>query len=88
MIDELRDYRFYTEDMVHPNQTAINYIWKKFQDVWISKDASKTMEEVDTIQKGTKHKPFNPSSEAHQRFLQNLESRKSIIQSDFPDIVF
>ena len=68
MMDELRDYRFYAEDMVHPNQIAINYIWEKFQNVWISLEASKTMEAIDYIQKGLNHKPFNPNSEAHQLF--------------------
>src|SRR5690606_23554387 len=50
MMDELRDYRFYAEDMLHPNQTAINYIWGKFQDVWIASEAFKTMDKIDTIQ--------------------------------------
>jgi lysophospholipase L1-like esterase len=88
MVDELRDYRFYNEDMLHPNQTAINYIWEKFQQVWISKEASKTMEEVDTIQNGLQHKPFNPNSTAHQKFLQNLESKMQDLQFKFPNISF
>jgi lysophospholipase L1-like esterase len=79
MMDELRDYRFYSEDMIHPNQTAINYIWDKFQEVWISKDTSKTMDDVDAIQKGLQHKPFNPNSEAHLIFLQSLELKFSQI---------
>src|SRR5690606_41752639 len=43
MMDELRDYRFYAEDMIHPNQTAINYIWEKFKMVWISEKTSNVM---------------------------------------------
>lgn len=88
MIDELRDYRFYNEDMIHPNQVAINYIWDKFKTVWISDESFKVMEEVDTIQKGLKHKPFNPKSQAHQKFLQKLEAKKNRIHSHFPHIVF
>lgn len=88
MMDELRDYRFYAEDMLHPNQTAINYIWEKFQDVWISTEAFKTMDIVDTIQKGMSHKPFNPSSKAHQDFLLKLESYKLEVQNRFPYILF
>ncbi|MFD1162929.1 MULTISPECIES: GSCFA domain-containing protein [Hwangdonia] len=88
MMDELRDYRFYNEDMLHPNQTAINYIWEKFQSVWISNEASKTMEAVDGIQKGLQHKPFNPNSEAHLQFLQNLELKIKEIQSAHPKISF
>ncbi len=88
MMDELRDYRFYAEDMIHPNQTAIHYIWEKFQSVWISKEASKTMETVDDIQKGLQHKPFNPNSEAHLQFLQKLELKIKEVQSAHPKISF
>ena len=88
MMDELRDYRFYAEDMVHPNQTAINYIWEKFQEVLISRDVSNTMDEVDTIQKGLQHKPFNSNSEAHQQFLLNLNKKQKQLQTKFPHIVF
>ncbi|WOD44122.1 GSCFA domain-containing protein [Hwangdonia lutea] len=88
MMDELRDYRFYNEDMLHPNQTAINYIWDKFQNVWVSKEASKIMGDVDSIQKGLLHKPFNQKSEAHQKFLQNLEVKKVRLQKKIPHIKF
>ena len=88
MMDELRDYRFYAEDMLHPNQTAIHYIWEKFQEVWISADASKTMHAVDAIQKGLQHKPFNPNSEAHQQFLQKLEAKINTLHVQFPHIIF
>ncbi len=75
MMDELRDYRFYAEDMIHPNQTAINYIWEKFSDVWISDEATLTMQNVETIQKGLTHRPFNARSEAHQQFLITLQKK-------------
>jgi hypothetical protein len=88
MMDELRDYRFYAEDMLHPNPTAIQYIWEKFQDVWISTEANKTMDVVDAIQKGMSHKPFNPLSKAHQDFLQKLESYRLEVQKNHPHIVF
>ena len=88
MMDELRDYRFYAEDMIHPNQTAVNYIWDKFQKVWISKDSSKTMEAVEDVQKGLKHKPFNPNSIAHQQFLQNLEEKQKALHLQFQNIAF
>lgn len=88
MMDELRDYRFYAEDMLHPNQTAINYIWEKFKEVWISTEAFKTMDDLETIQKGMLHKPFNVNSEAHQKFLQKLDAKKKELQSQFKHIVF
>ncbi|MEC3905414.1 GSCFA domain-containing protein [Tamlana sp. 2201CG12-4] len=88
MMDELRDYRFYASDMIHPNQTAIDYIWEKFNTVWVSESAVKTMNEVEIIQKGFQHKPFNPKSQAHQKFVQNLENKATQLQSQFPHIVF
>jgi len=86
MMDELRDYRFYDEDLIHPNATAVNYIWDKFQSIWISEEALKTMETVDEIQKGMLHRPFNPNSEAHQSFLYNLELKRQKLKMEFPKI--
>ncbi len=88
MMDELRDYRFYAEDMIHPNQTAINYIWEKFKFVWISDDAYKTMNDVEVVQKGILHKAFNASSKEHQKFLQKLEVKKEKLQTQFPHFKF
>ncbi|MCK8481346.1 GSCFA domain-containing protein [Psychroserpens algicola] len=88
MMDELRDYRFYKDDMLHPNNIAINYIWKYFQDVWISEDTHATMNDVDAIQKGMAHRPFNPESDAYTAFLQQLKSKETLVKSRFPHIVF
>lgn len=88
MMDELRDYRFYAEDMIHPNKTAVNYIWDKFIDTWFSEESKSIMKEIDTIQKGILHKPFNHESEQHQKFLQTLEQKKSSLQKRLPFINF
>ena len=88
MMDELRDYRFYKEDMIHPNKIAVNYIWNRFYEVWMSSKANKTMEEVDVIQKGLQHKPFNPNSEAHQKFLSNLKEKQIQLQQKYTYIIF
>lgn len=88
MMDELRDYRFYAEDMLHPSQTAINYIWEKFQEVWVSSEAIKTMKLVDEVQKGLQHKPFNPNSEAHQKFLLGVKEKQLQLKKECPHIKF
>jgi hypothetical protein len=75
MMDELRDYRFYAEDMMHPNQVAINYIWERFSETVISEESHSIIKEVETIQKGLQHRPFNPSSESHQQFLSKLQDK-------------
>lgn len=88
LMDELRDYRFYKEDMIHPNNTAVNFIWEQFSSTRISDDARKTMLAIETIQKGISHKPFNEKSEQHQHFLENLEFKKKLIKDKFPLINF
>ncbi|WP_028872898.1 GSCFA domain-containing protein [Psychroserpens burtonensis] len=88
MMDELRDYRFYTEDMLHPNITAVNYIWERFVAVWILEDTQNTMKAIEEIQKGLAHRPFNPNSEAHQVFLNRLDDKKTGIESKFSHITF
>jgi len=88
MMDELRDYRFYAQDMMHPNKTAINYIWERFMETQISDSSKLTMQEIETIQKGISHRPFNKNSEQHQRFLKNLEVKKEKINSLFSFIKF
>ncbi len=86
MMDELRDYRFYAEDMIHPNQTAIDYIWEKFSENWISDSAKEVMNKVDSIQKRRSHKPFNPNSEKHKEFLIKLENDITALQTELPQL--
>ena len=88
MMDELRDYRFYSEDMIHPNTIAIDYIWEKFSENWISETATHTMNQVDSIQKRLLHKPFNPDSEEHQRFLRKLSQDIEELQQTHPNFSF
>ena len=88
MMDELRDYRFYAQDMLHPSQTAIDYIWKRFSENYISEENFATMEEVYSIQKGLAHRPFNPDSDSHQRFLTSLNEKILKLKEKFPDMKF
>ncbi len=88
MMDELRDYRFYKTDMIHPNTLAIDYIWEKFSKVWISDDAQVTVKKVEEIQRGLRHRPFNPNSEQHQRFQESLKEKISYIKKEHPFMTF
>lgn len=88
MMDELRDYRFYADDMIHPNQTAINYIWEKFVESWISDDSHQIMKEVATIQSGLNHRPFNSKSTEHKDFLNTLEHKIFKVKATHPFIDF
>lgn len=84
MMDELRDYRFYAEDLLHPSQTAIDYIWERFVETQIDETSYSIMEEVATIQKSLAHRPFNPNSKTHQLFLENLNHKIECIQKKIP----
>jgi hypothetical protein len=88
MMDELRDYRFYAEDMLHPNQFAVDYIWDKFRESRISSEAMGIMKQVDNIQKGLSHRPFNETSEAHQKFKADLQEKIVKLQQEHPEIRF
>jgi hypothetical protein len=88
MMDELRDYRFYTEDMLHPNQVAIDYIWHKFSENYMTENSIKTMIEISDIQKSLRHRSFNPESEQHKKFLAKLQEKISIIEKSWSHITF
>ena len=88
MMDELRDYRFYAEDMLHPSQTAVDYIWIQFFENYISESQFGLMNDICSIQKGLKHRPFNPNTESHQKFLHQLELKIKTIQNQHPFIKF
>jgi len=88
MMDELRDYRFYSEDMLHPNQIAIDYIWKLFSENYISQESFALMQEVDEIQKSLRHRSFNPDSEQHQKFLAKLQQKINALGNKLPHIKF
>jgi hypothetical protein len=88
MMDELRDYRFYAEDMLHPNQVAIDYIWERFKETSISKTAFPIMDEVESIQKSLSHKPFNPKAESHLKFELKRKEKITKLVSKYPFIKF
>ena len=69
LMDELRDYRFYADDMLHPSPLAIDYIWQRFIENFLSTDTSAILKEWGDIQKAINHKPFQPDSEAYKRFI-------------------
>ena len=71
MMDDLRDYRFYKSDMIHPTEDAEDYIWEKFADRYIDDDTRGFTKQWDGILSAISHKPFHPSSLAHQVFLKD-----------------
>jgi hypothetical protein len=88
MMDELRDYRFYAEDMLHPSQVAIDYIWELFKESAISETAFATMDAVESIQKSLQHRPFNPNSESHKKFEANLKAKITTLVAGYSFMKF
>ena len=64
----LRDYRFYAEDLVHPNYAATNYVWEKFSEAALTKVSFDLLKKISEITAAKAHRPFNEKSEAHQTF--------------------
>jgi hypothetical protein len=88
MMDELRDYRFYAEDMLHPSQIAIDYIWERFKETTISETAFITIDAVEGIQKSLQHRPFNPDSESHKKFEANLQMKITTLVAQYSFMKF
>jgi len=74
-IDELRDYRFYNSDLIHPSSQAVKYIWNRFMEVYFSSESKAILDEWEKLKSSLDHKPFNPQSLAHQKFLNKTISK-------------
>ena len=84
VIDDLRDYRFYAEDMVHPNYAATNYVWEKFIATCIDENSQQLMKEINIINVAKNHKAFNPLSLAHGKFLQANLQKVIALKGHYP----
>ena len=88
LLDELRDYRFYANDMVHPSEMAINYIWERLVASYIDTATQMDMKQAESIQKALLHRPFNPDTEKHQQFLIQLQQKMEVFTMKYPHIKF
>lgn len=84
MMDELRDYRFYANDMLHPSELAVDYIWQRFTENFLSDETKGFLKEWAEIQKAINHRPFQPKSEAYKRFLSQTLLKMERINEKFP----
>jgi len=83
VMDDLRDYRFYADDMVHPSAQAVDYIWENISDVYFDKKAKVFVKEMDKIIKAREHRPFNEKSKEYQMFVSGLLRRLDEIKNQF-----
>lgn len=84
MIDELRDYRFYADDLLHPSMQAIAYIWERFSESMFSSKTILLLKEWEELLKAVQHKPFQPNSEAYKRFLSQTLLKMEDFQKRYP----
>ncbi len=83
-LDELRDYRFFSPDMFHPSEVAVEYIWKRFGEVYFSTDTQKLLYRLEKIAMQINHRSIHPDSEEHRKFLNQLERQKSELVKEYP----
>lgn len=86
LIDDLRDYRFYDEDLVHPNHTAINYVWEVFAQTHFSKNTQGINKEWGKISQALQHRPFNTETEEHKHFLKQTLLKLESFHDKYPYI--
>ncbi|MDO5607935.1 MAG: GSCFA domain-containing protein [Capnocytophaga sp.] len=86
LMDELRDYRFYAGDMLHPSEMAVDYIWERFCDCYTTNETRQEMKNIQQIKQGLAHRPFNPDTEAHRIFSENLHRKITDFKTKYPHL--
>ena len=83
--DELRDYRFYADDMLHPSSQAVEYIWQRFSEVYLSPEAKAFIKEWQPLKAALNHKPFNPESDEYRQFMDKTMLKIAELQKKYPN---
>jgi hypothetical protein len=86
--DELRDYRFYAEDMTHPSSLAVDYIWERFLEVAFEDKEQELIAQIERIRRAAEHRQFNPRSDSHRKFCAKMLGEIDNLYKKYPDIDF
>ena len=84
--DELRDYRFYKEDMLHPSEQAVNYIWERFSETFFDDSTFEFLEKWRPIKEALGHKPFNPDGEEYKLFMKRTHEKMMKLKEEYPEL--
>ena len=84
MMDELRDYRFYAEDMCHPSPAAIHYISDRFESTYMDAKTRAWLRRAEALHRDLQHRPIHPDSEAHRRFLVQTKLKLKQLRAELP----
>lgn len=88
LLDDLRDYRFYEEDMAHPNSLAVDYIWQYFEEAFFEEKTRQLCRQIEKILAAANHRPFHPHSAEHRTFLEKQLAAVQEMESVFPHLDF
>lgn len=86
LTDELRDYRFYAEDMTHPSEVAVKYVWECFSETCFSAETKRILKEWEAVRKGLAHRPSRPDTEAYRTFISQIVLKITQIKEKLPYI--
>ena len=86
VMDELRDYRFYKEDMLHPSVVAVDYIYERFSEAYFSDETKQVITEVRKLNKALSHRPFDAGSDLYKKFKENNLKKIEQLKSRFPEL--
>lgn len=84
--DELRDYRFYREDMLHPTDQAVEYIWQRFAEMFFSSTTKQFLEEWRPVKEAFAHRPFNPESTEYRNFIARMQEKAEALARKYPGL--
>jgi hypothetical protein len=88
LLDDLRDYRFYEADMIHPNRQAIDYIWDYFAQAFFPQATRQLVEKIDQITTAARHRPFHPETESHRQFINNQLAKIEALEREYQFLDF
>ncbi len=88
LLDELRDYRFYAEDMLHPSTQAVDYICKRFMDAYLDDEARTFLNRWKPLARALHHRPLHPEGSEYVRFLRTTQQRLTELQCAYPAVDF
>lgn len=86
LLDELRDYRFYAPDLLHPSETAVNFMWERFADACLNDDAKRLAQQWSEIEKAAGHYPIHPNSKAQHQFFNRTINKLNLLTSQYPHL--
>jgi hypothetical protein len=88
IMDELRDYRFYSEDMIHPSHSSILHVWQRISEAFFNKETHDLLNKIEQINKALNHKPFNPESQEHLKFREQVGLKIADFKAKYPLLNF